>query len=268
MNDCDRVAAYLESGGASERAQLPADLSRHLESCDGCRWLLSFATDSAPAGVDSDVADRIHQKMLETLQPVRPLPSRGMLALLFVAIFVGVSALAVFATGGSAASAMTSQQLLGMLAAILLSAGLAGYWVSGEMAPGEKRWVGAAGLCGASLLGLGLAVMFLFPWNMPENFWAGSLKCFRAGFLLSIPAVAPIAFLISRGFPLSLRSAGAAAGLLAGLVGFLFLHMKCTLYAAPHIGVGHLAAPLAGAMAGYLGGLLIESMRRIRAVEA
>ena len=268
MNDCTQVAAYLESGAAFERTTPPTKLRAHLEACSECRELWSFAADAEIAEVDSGTSDRIHRRMMETLKPVKPLPSRAVLALLFVAIFVGVSALAVLAMGSSAAAAMTSQQLLGMLTAILLSAGFAGFWLSGEMAPGEKRQTGAVGLCGASLLGLGLAITFMFPWDVPENLWAGVFRCFRAGFLLSIPAVAPVAFLISRGFPLSLRSVGAAAGLLAGLVGFLVLQMECTLFTAPHIVVGHLAAPLAGAIAGYLGGRLIESMRRIRTAEA
>jgi hypothetical protein len=268
MNDCARVAAYLESGAAYERAAPPADVREHLQVCSGCRQLWDFAADAEVAEVDVETSDRIQRKLLETLEPVKPLPSRVVLALLFVAIFVGVSALAVLAVGGGAAAAMTSQQLLGMLAAILLAAGFAGFWLSGEMSPGEKRSAGIVGLCGASLLGLGLAASFLFPWDTPQNLWAGGFKCFRAGFLLSIPAVAPVAFLISRGFPLSLRSVGAAAGLLAGLVGFLFLHMECSLYAAPHVLLGHLTAPLAGALAGYLGGWVIELMRRVRAAEA
>jgi len=272
MKDCDRIAAYLESESASQRAAPPADVSRHLESCPNCRELWSFVTDTEGLAdgvgpLPDDAADRIHDSLLETLKPVRPLPSRGVLAGLFMVIFIVVSALTVAALGSNAARAMTSLQLLGMLAAILLSAGLAGFWLSGEMAPGEKRTVGVAGICSGALLLLGLTAAVLFPWEMPNNLWAGSFKCFRAGFLLSIPAVAPVAFLISRGYPLSLRSIGAAAGMLAGLVGFLVLHMECTLYTAPHIVVGHLAAPLAGATAGHLFGRLIESMRRMRAVE-
>jgi|GEM_PF-7007712 len=268
MNDCARVAEYLESRGLVEGAAPPAALSRHLENCSKCRRLWAFATDAESSPVSAEAEERIRQALLSDLAPVRPLPPRIVLAALFLLIFAGVAALTLFAMGANTAPGMTSLQLLGMLAAIVFSAAVAGFWISGEMAPGEKRWAGSAGLVGSLLIGLGLLVAVLFPWDVTGNLWAGSFKCFRAGFILSIPAAIPVAWLISRGFPASLRSIGAVAGLLAGLVGFLVLHMECTLYTAPHIAVSHLAAPLAGAAAGYLGGCILEALRRVRPAQA
>lgn len=280
MKSCDRTSEYLESGGASALQTPPADVAEHLASCDECRRLWDFVRDAesidprhlgseaSPRNeVDSELEDRIRRQLLDTLEPVRPLPSRLALSSIFLLIFVVVSALALAASGASVSAAMKSLQLLGMMAAILVSAALAGFWLSGRMAPGDKRWSSASGFTVMLLGALGMAVAAFYPWGTPGDFWAGSFKCFLAGFVFSIPAVAPVAFLISRGYPISLRSVGAVAGLLAGLVGFVFLHLACTVYSAPHILVGHLAAPLVAASVGYLVGLAIESVRRLRTAE-
>ena len=41
------------------------------------------------------------------------------------------------------------------------------------------------------------------------------------------------------------------AGMLAGLVGLVILHLGCTMHTAPHIMLGHLTLPLLGAAMGY-----------------
>ncbi|MBI1357262.1 MAG: DUF1109 family protein [Acidobacteria bacterium] len=268
MHDCESIAQFLERAGAAERAAPPEPIRAHLEQCPHCRELWRFMADAEPAALTPQAEERITQTLLGSLQAVRPLPSRTMIALAFMAVFLAVSALTVALVGWSSAQAMTTLQLLGMLAAILVSAGLTGFWLSGEMAPGEKRWTGPGGLCAGSLAALGTLILVLFPWEAPPGWLAISIKCFRAGFVLSLPAVAPLVWLLRRGFPLSWGAVGAGAGLLAGMVGFLMLHMECRFYSAPHIVLGHLTAPLAAAGVGYALGKVIEAYQRSRAAEA
>jgi hypothetical protein len=266
MMDCAQVTAYLDPAAAAPRSAPPPEVRNHLEQCPKCRALWNFAREPETLTVDPATEERIQCRLLAALRPVRPLPSRSVLTGGFVAIFVAVSALTLLAVGSGDRPAITLSQLFGLIAAVVLTAGAAGFWLSGAMTPGEKRWTGSTALCAGALLALGLVVALLFPWEMPNNLLAGSLKCFRAGLLFSIPAIAPLALLISRGCALSMRAVGAVAGLLAGLVGFLVLHIECSLYAAPHIAVAHLTGPLAGAAAGYGFGFLLEKVRGMRPV--
>ena len=268
MMDCAQVTSYLDAAAATPGCEPPPEVRGHLQQCPRCRALWKFAREPEPKPLTLDPAavERIECRLLQALRPVRPLPARNVLTGGFVAIFVAVSALTLLAVGSGGRPAITLSQLLGLLAAVVLTAGAAGFWLSGAMTPGEKRWTGATTLCAGALLALGLVVAFLFPWEMPNSLLAGSLKCFRAGLLFSIPAVAPLALLISRGCALSMRAVGAVAGLLAGLVGFLVLHIECSLYAAPHIAVGHLTGPLAAAAAGYGFGFILEKVRGMRTV--
>ena len=71
-----------------------------------------------------DTAKRIEQRLLGALEPVRPLPGRGLLALGFLAIFGVVCAAVVGSIGFSGAVAMTSQQLAGLFTAVLGAAAL------------------------------------------------------------------------------------------------------------------------------------------------
>jgi len=84
-----------------------------------------------------------------------------------------------------------------------------------------------------------------------EDFFAHGLGCFVTGFAYSLPAAGIILVLLRRGSPLQLETVGMGAGMLAGLVGLVILHLGCTMHTAPHIMLGHLAIPLLGAAMGY-----------------
>lgn len=267
MNDCARVAEYLETGGAPGGRARPPEVEAHLRECPACRRLVEFAADAEVSEVSAEAEERIRQSLLSQLEPVSPLPSRWMLALGFLGIFAGFSLLILGGSGAAAAPiVMGSAQLLGLLAAIVVCAGAASLWMSGEMTPGEKRWTGPGGLIAYSLLALGLATAVLLPWEISDRLWAGSWKCFKAAFLLSIPVAAPVVWLMRRGLPSSPRAIGVSTGVLAGLVGVFVLHLKCPVFDAPHIAIGHLTTPLAGAAVGYLAGRLAE-LRRARTAE-
>jgi hypothetical protein len=74
---------------------------------------------------------------------------------------------------------------------------------------------------------------------------------------MSLPAAGLAVILLRRGAILTPGVVGAAAGLLAALVGVVGLHFACATQAAPHIALGHLGIPVLGAGLGYLIGRLI-----------
>jgi len=197
---------------------------------------------------------RIADLLLESLQPVTPLPSRATLVAAFLAIFAAVTA-GLFAFGGTrGAENMTVLQLAGILTAILAAAGLASFSLSGEMTPGQRRFVRPGALVVGILLVLLALISGLFPWT------AGAVQgwhCFLNGFVCSIPAVILVLWVVRKGAPLAYGTVGATAGLLGGLVGMAAIHVGCSLLSAPHIAAGHLTIPLAGTITGYLAGRVL-----------
>ena len=264
--ECVRIAELLERSPA-ERAEPPAELRSHLDRCPHCRRLWQFLVETEPAEVSPGAQERIAERLTASLRPVRPLAKRRVIAFELLAVFLAASAVSVWAIGWGAAERMTMLQLLGLSAAALVAAAVAGTWLSAAMAPGERRWTGSGGLCAGSLAALALLVAALFPWEAQDGRFGIGYRCFRAGLLVSLPVVVPLALVLRRGFPASWGSVGAGVGLLAGLVGFLMLHLGCSLHSARHILGSHLAAPLAGAAVGYAIGKAFETLQRSRAAQ-
>ena len=200
----------------------------------------------------SEAAERrIAERLLESLHPVTPLPSRATLVAAFLAIFATVTAL-LFAFGGtSGAENMTVLQLAGILTAILAAAGLAAFSLSGEMTPGQRRFVRPGALVVGIFGGLFALISGLFPWTVGA---VQGWHCFVNGFVCSIPAVIVVLWVVRKGAPLAYGTVGATAGLLGGLVGMAAVHVGCSVLTAPHIAAGHLTIPLAGTIMGYLAG--------------
>lgn len=206
----------------------------------------------------------IRDRLLASLHPVRPLPSRFVLAASFLFIFAAMTALLVAFIGMRGAVGMATSQLSGILAAILIAAGLASFALSSEMTPGQRQFVHPGILTTGILLALLALVGSLFPWA--DGFTRG-WHCFSSGFLFSLPAVALVLLVVRKGAPLSWGAVGASAGLLGGLVGLAAIHVGCSLLSAPHMAVGHITVPLAGALAGYLAGKGLQFWMKPRSRE-
>lgn len=210
--------------------------------------------NESPPATSTDAEQRIADWLLGSLHPVTPLPSRTTLAAGFLAIFAVVTALLFAFVGTRGAENMTALQFAGVLAAILSAAGLASFFLSGEMTPGQRRFIRPSTMIAGILFTLSALVFGLFPWA------EGSVRgwhCFLSGFACSIPAVVLVLWIVRKGAPLAYGTVGATAGLLGGLVGMAAIHVGCSLLSAPHMAAGHLTIPLAGAVIGYLSGWAI-----------
>lgn len=228
------------------------------------RDLHAIVPNEPPAEGSAAAERRIAERLIQSLRPVAPLPSRTMLAGGFLAIFAAVTALLLAFGGTRGAGNMSVLQLAGILTAIVSAAGLAAFFLSGEMTPGQRRLVRPGAMTAAILFALFALIFGLFPWTQ------GALKgwhCFQSGFLYSIPAAILVLWLVRQGAPLAYGAVGAAAGLLSGLAGMTAIHVGCSLLNAPHMAAGHLTIPLAGAAAGYLAGwtlpYLLPGRRRV-----
>jgi hypothetical protein len=255
---CREVNEFLDRRSPPDWAGLPEMLRKHLEGCECCRGLWEFLSRRpCPRQVPPQVRSQIEHDLLGSLEPVAPLPGTGKLTFGFALIFAGLSALFVGLLASPAAPGVNSfpfAAVAGFASVVGLVVSLA---LSREMAPGEKRLVSPTVAHSLVLVALFAAVALAFPWRIDEAFLVEGWKCFRAGFLISLPAAGLALLLLRRGAPLSPETVGAGAGLLAGLVGLLSLHFSCSIAAAPHIALGHVMVPVAGVVIGHTAGRLL-----------
>jgi hypothetical protein len=102
----------------------------------------------------------------------------------------------------------------------------------------------------------------VFQFQHEQNFWRQGWSCLRAGVPLGLVAALPFWLLLRRGAILAPRIAGAAAGLLAGLVGTSALEIHCPILDAWHILTWHLGVALLGAVVGFAAGFAGEMAAR------
>ena len=240
---CQDVVSYLAEGGG-----LSAEVERHLAECDSCRRLSELADSSE---VSPETQSAIQATIKGSLEPVRPIPSRRILVLGFLAIFGVVSAAFAAYQGAHGAATMTWPQLAGVLAAIVITAILTSFSLSAGMVPGERAPASPLKLAIGSGLGLLVLAAALYPWQSGAGWTAMSWHCFSSGFVVSITPAVLVVLLLSCGAPQSWGAIGASAGLLAGLVGLATVHLGCTMQSAAHVATGHVMIPLACALAGF-----------------
>jgi len=254
---CDKTAEYFVSDAARAGAAPPPDVQAHLDSCPHCARMWAELPPAEFSEVGEGRLDSITAALGQDLEAVRPIPARSMLALGFLSIFGLVSTGVIAYLGTTGALMMTWLQLAGVLAAILVAAGILAITLSGEMAPGDRQWIPLTKQAWGIILGLMALAAVLFPWEFGDGWLGGSWHCFQAGFTFSLPAAGLALLLLGRGSVLSWPAVGAGAGLLAGLVGATALHLGCPMHTAPHITFGHMAIPALGGAIGWCFGRLM-----------
>ena len=262
---CGEVSEHLDRANSRGWGDLPAQVREHLDQCQCCKGLWDFLTSPDTAELAPELRSRINRSVQQSLEPVKPLPSTRLLTLGFLLIFGLISAGFVGISGLRGADAMGNMEFAGMLGVIGAAAFLVAFTLSREMAPGEKRVLTAPRLFLLLLAPLFLAASLLFPWDFSRNVLPLSWRCFRNGFMFSLPAAGLVVMLLRRGAVLSLGVVGAGAGLLAGLVGVVVLHFGCGMNNAAHVALAHLGIPLAGAVIGAAIGRLLHRVRPWRA---
>jgi hypothetical protein len=264
---CEQADELLDSqfGAAGD---VPETASAHLQDCARCRrlygWMLAGA-DAAPLGIEAALSERICSK----LKPVKPLPPTGALAGRFVAMFAVLVILMVGVLGAAGAENMTLPQLLVIAAVLGASAIFLSLSLSWQMVPGQHQRIPAPLLIGAFGLGFLVVVAAMFPWeNMADLFDLG-WGCTRAGLLMAIPAAGLLAFMATRGAPLSFGRLGASLGAASGLLALTVLQLHCGNQHAGHLLLWHGGVVLLCTAGGYVLGRAAEvvAARRPRSFE-
>jgi hypothetical protein len=227
------------------------------EDIDG---LLNRAS-GAPPDVDPALLGRIANAMGASLQPVRPLPSAGVLAVALTAACLAVAAAGAAIVGFHGIEALSAARIAVIFPVLLILTGAAAAVCVGQMIPGSRQilapWMSLALEC------LALTVVFalLFTDYASERFVAQGVACLKAGLLHAIPTAAISWWILHRGFAVDSVAAGVAIGTLSGLAGVGMLEFHCANFEAPHILVWHTAVL---AVSGAAGGLLVAAGRFFR----
>jgi hypothetical protein len=203
------------------------------------RQLEEWAAGDSGTQVTPELARKVRQNLKPSLTPVEPIPSRGRLFLMLLAVFVAVSAGLVTLVNKTGLQMMTPLQF-GGISTILAGGGiLFAIKLSGQMIPGSRAVIPLW-----ALLSLGVVAVFgglaaLFPWQTSGSFVSEGWPCAAMELVLVIPATS-IFWLFARKGALF-----ASAGLgttLAGVAVFLILmplQVQCMFQQAPHLLVWH-----------------------------
>ena len=261
--NCRDVDRVLIESDRSVTSSLPAQAQEHLMSCERCRQLVRAleASDGAEAPPPALLL-QLERSLAEDLQPVRPLaPQRYFLAA-FAAIFVLIVAFGVYRMGAFAISVMSTLQAVAVLCALAVSAGVLTYSLVQQMVPGSRHRISPHYVPAAVMISLVSVMTGVFQFQHEQNFLRQGWSCLRAGVPLGLFAALPFWLLLRRGVILAPRIAGAAAGLLAGLVGTSALEIHCPILDIWHILTWHLGVALLGAVVGFAAGFAGEMAAR------
>jgi hypothetical protein len=203
------------------------------------RQLEAWAAGHSGTQFSSELARKVRQDLKPSLTPVKPVPSRGTLFLVLLAVFVVVSAALVALMNKTGLHMMTPFQL-GGISAILAGGGiLFAINLSGRMIPGSRTviplWV-LLPLVGVAVFG-GLASFF--PWRSAGNFFSEGWPCAAMELALLVPTAAIFWLFARRGALFATAGLGAALTGVAAFLVLMPLQIQCMFQQAPHLLVWH-----------------------------
>jgi hypothetical protein len=221
--------------------------------------VLKWAAD-APHEVDGNVVQRVSDRILPSLRPIRPLPSIGVISLILVFIFIIVATLGATYLGFNGSRVLNGSErvlifwLIALLASRTATAGAA------AMVPGGRSHGDPYVLLAIGAAAFPVAFAILFHDFRMDRFVSEGIICLAIGSADSAIAGFLIWLVIRRGVILNPLKAGVAAGTLAGLAGLAMLELHCPILKAMHLMVWHTAVIPVSALAGYGIGRLAQDL--------
>lgn len=240
-----------------ENRVLPPALWEHASHCRSCQKLLQPLDLSAGIDDSSEMIRNIQQQLIRDLRPVRPLLSTRSLFILFMTAFVIVVSAATGYLGALGIAVRSFAQLIVIVGTSVAGAAWLGCSLARQMVPGGSRERPLL-LPGSILVVLFVEVLLLFHAREESHFWAHSRLCLAIGVLVAGITAFPLWIIVRKGVILYPQAAGAATGLLAGLVGITALELHCPNVNLWHIFAAHLGAAALCSLVGLLLGTLQE----------
>lgn len=199
-------------------------------------------------GVVSNVAvPRAQAAILSDLHPVRPLAAASTYALAFAAVFATAAILSGSVLGLHGLHALSLEQSALIFTTLLLTAALASFACARVMRPASGSSLGSLALL-VSAAAFPVLFALIFQGYSTLHFIPEGIPCLRAGLIVAAPTAVILAWLLRRGFVLQWRTAGLAAGTLAGLTGLAMLELHCANLKAIHTMVWHVAVVVVSAL--------------------
>jgi hypothetical protein len=217
--------------------------------------LLEAAT---PPSLPPDLRRKISGILTESLQPVKPMPSAGVLAGQFAAVFFVFAAALIATMGITGFRTLNALQILGILTILAVGVLLLSLVLARQIRPGSPQKISASLSWACFGVGFLTGAALLFPWRGAEEFIARGWPCLVTGSAVAIPGGVLFWLLSRRGVPLSAGTFGGTLGAIAGLLGLTVLQFRCMHQDAAHLLVWHGGILVLSIAAGALIGLTIE----------
>ena len=247
---CEDLDRLRTESSHSRSSSWPPDARRHLESCARCAQLQALLDGPSPVDFPEALQDRIEAAILPALGPVSPLPAawRAAAALLLCAIVV--IAAANWRLGVEGWDARSGLQFTVDFSLLGISGVALSNLLAQQMMPGSGYRAAVWAWLAVPLLALVAAVASLYGDVWKPDYVSWAMNCLKIGTACAACS-APLFWLaLRRGFSLHPIAQGAAAGLLAGLVGVAVLEIYCPYLDRFHIFVSHIGAAVIAALAG------------------
>jgi hypothetical protein len=232
---------------------LPPELAAHVAWCVECQALREGfgALEGAPAPAAAPALEPIRAQVLEELAAHPKATPWWREVLVLVGVYMGVTVLG--AVGLARVGLVLNTKPPGVVAglAVLVLLAMAGGAVVALAPTRRVAW----GLVGTSAAVVALSVVLGGSGLAVKGFLAGCIGCMRSHMLLSaLPLLAALVMLRRSAYH---PARALAAGLSAGAVGLLLLHLHCPDGSAAHLAVSHVAPWL------LLGGLALLVRARL-----
>lgn len=205
---------------------------------------------AAESAVDPSVVERAKRSILDSLQPVRPLPPSWMIAVGLLTVLIVVSILGAASLGAYGVRKLSAMERAVIFTALGTAACFAAIASAREMRPAGGRRIGGWVL-GIATAGMLTIFGLLFQSYGLQDFVKQGVPCLVAGLVFAIIASSGILLVLRRGYVLNMAAAGLAAGTLAGLAGLSVLELHCANLRAIHVMVWHAAVVVLSGVAGY-----------------
>lgn len=222
------------------------------------RELEKWADSQSRAEVSAELQHKMLGLLTQSLTPVTPIPSQGVLVLQFLGVFV-LSAVAMVAiVNRTGLHLMTGAQTGWMSLVLAGGAVLFSITLARQVVPGLRPGLPVSGVVALSGLGLTAGIALNFPWMVSGGFVSEGWPCALMELMMVVPASLVFWMLARRGALFASAKLGAALIGLAVFMALVPLQAQCMFLQASHLLVWH-----AGTAAFLIGlGALMGSMRQ------
>jgi hypothetical protein len=197
--------------------------------------------------MDPSALQRAKDRILPSLQPVRPMPPALALIAGFLVVFGAIAFAGASVVGMHGWLVLSMTERTAIFAVLIAAACFTAVACTREMRPaGGRRMSGLVFV--VAIAGLLATFALLFHDYGMQKFVGQGIPCLSAGLAFALAAALLGLLLLRRGFVLDRAAAGIALGTLAGLAGIAGLELHCPNLKASHVMFWHMGVLVTSAL--------------------